>query len=210
MKKVRTSRIRFLSELIANEPWHPPEEYPTEGDADQDTTFLAVGRSLSYWEWFEAHLGLIFSRLIGAPNKLDAANRAYGTVLTFRGRGDMIKAAAESYFLLRPDDDTANEFKELMKCADDLAPRRNEIAHGIVQPYFPLAARPPKGYALVPSLHATGKRPIVRAIAHAHNSGRYAYTATEIAAFGSAFEILAKAAVTFLYEMPNDRRKAGQ
>lgn len=111
----------------------------------------------------------------------------------------MIKAASIAHFV-RYQDDLIGPFKELSKQfasflteADNFASRRNEIAHGIVQPYFPDGQRE-DGYALGPSRHATNKRkltpkegPFLFRIAPV-----YAYTSVELEKFADHFERLAR------------------
>jgi hypothetical protein len=91
---------RFLNPMLSQQnPWDIPP-FPTIGDMEEDTA--SVGRALSSWELFECRLSRIFSGLTGRINGTSPAMRAYGAVLTFRGRADMIEAASEVYFLENP------------------------------------------------------------------------------------------------------------
>jgi hypothetical protein len=104
--------------------------------------------------------------------------RAYGSVTSFSGRSDMLKAASVPHFLLYPGPSLKKQFNDLMYAAKQFSTRRNEIAHGIVQPYFQGGAD--GGYALIPSYFATKKRlvqqgeteadPLTFKIVYAYNS----------------------------------------
>ena len=120
---------------MAREPWQVPDP-PAAGDPDSDITFCAVGKALSQWEWFEGNLSLAFSYLIGSGYGNLAAQRAYGSVLGFYGRAGMIERAAEVYFKYNRNSDLEFALDLLLiSSRDRLSGRRNDIAHGIVQPY---------------------------------------------------------------------------
>ena len=113
-------------------PWDIPP-FPTIGDMEEDTVYASVGRALSSWELFECRLSRIFSGLTGRINGTSPAMRAYGAVLTFRGRAEMIEAASEVYFLENPHQTLPGDLKAILERARKYSPRRNEIAHVIVQ-----------------------------------------------------------------------------
>jgi hypothetical protein len=110
----------------------------TTRDADLNTTCRAVGEALSKWEWFEGNLSLIFYYVIGIGYGNLAAARAYGAIEAFRVRKNLIEYAAELYFRITPDNYLQERLDELLKDASKFAARRNDIAHGIVQPYITL------------------------------------------------------------------------
>jgi hypothetical protein len=112
-------------------PWDVPP-FPDKGDPKPDMTYAAVGRALSQWEKFEGELSELFAVFAGGvPTSLPAV-RAYGSIQTFRGRADMIEAAAEGFFVVFPNDDLAGRIGKLLERARNYSPRRNEIAHGVV------------------------------------------------------------------------------
>lgn len=102
------------------------------GDADSADLFAAVGMLLSRWEILEDIFAFLFQRFVEGSN---AAKRAYGTIVSGRGRRDAIYAAAESYFIMyRPArDDLQKRLTRVMNHYKDAASRRNDIAHGVVQ-----------------------------------------------------------------------------
>jgi hypothetical protein len=116
-----------------NDPWAIPPT-PKLGDENIETTYASVGRALSSWEHFEAHLALLFARFITREQDSLAARRAYGTVASFTGRSALIRDAAAAYFAEFPDRELSDAFSEQLKIAARASARRNDIAHGIVQP----------------------------------------------------------------------------
>ncbi len=157
-----------------------------KGDESDSALFEAVGRLTSQWEHFEAYFGLLFGALVESPDHTDGAMRAYGTVASFKARSAMVTAAARAYLMRHPDDAVDARLRALMGRAGDLSGKRNEVAHGIVQPYFPNGADR-SGFALVPSFNATNKRVIEAAegggLAPFKAKGKYAYVASYIHQF---------------------------
>lgn len=190
-------------------PWEVPP-FPADGDANSDMTFMEVGRALSMWEFFEAYFGLIFGMFVGATDHVAPALRAYGSVLAFRGRYDMARVSGEAYFARYHNAERDLEFKDLLTAANGFSGRRNEIAHGIVQPYVPdgLTVR---GYALGPSYHAANKRKLSKE--EGRTSAAYAYTSVELKAFTLEYETLGRRAVRLLGHLYGDlsvRKGMGQ
>jgi hypothetical protein len=140
-------------------PWDVPDA-PKIGDATNDITFRAVGAALSQWEWFEGNLSLAFSYLIGTGYGNVAASRVYGSVEVVRVRKTLIENAAEVYFKYTKDDQLQTQIEKLLKQANELSGRRNEIAHGIVNPYVTVkdGVMTNKGWVLYPAYYATRKR----------------------------------------------------
>jgi len=148
--------------------WDQPSP-PTKGDEKQETTFVAVGRALTAWEEFESAFAHLFSEVIGVSGDNLPAIRAYGAVLTFRGRAEMMEAAAEAYFFEHPQEKLQRDMKNLLTAAKGFAARRNEIAHGIVRnrmvPSHVIMNRQggmlqmskARGWAVEPSDYMTGK-----------------------------------------------------
>jgi hypothetical protein len=174
-----------------NNPWDRPPPVIV-GDVDNNITYAAVGRALSNWEAFEGYMSLIFSVIVGAGHDSLAASRAYGSVVSFNGRHEMLVAAAEAYFSNYTDANLQISLAAILKEAKLASPRRNEIAHGIVQPIS--GGHPSITYALVPAYYATNKRNLDR-------SPKYAYSSVEIMSFGHKFNGLAEPASDFLTDL---------
>jgi hypothetical protein len=174
---------------MALKPWED-RPHPKQGDKRASTTYEAVGRALTQWEYLETKLAELFSRLVGGewPSVDDTpyhpADRAYGSVLGSAARLTMIEEAAKAHFQWYPNPALEKRLKELIgtECRN-FASKRNNIAHGIVDSRF---SDPPKlklGYWLVPSYYATRKHPL-------KGPSAYAYTSTEINYFLQEFDRL--------------------
>ena len=105
------------------------------GDTEEAPLYTQVGRALSAWEAMEDIVARLFSALVGDRVALMAspATRAYGTVATFRGRKEMVSAAAQSYFFEKEHKGRLAEIKSFLNSCSDWSARRNEIAHGVVR-----------------------------------------------------------------------------
>ncbi|MDW3206837.1 MAG: hypothetical protein R8L07_14970 [Alphaproteobacteria bacterium] len=177
--------------------WDAPPP-PRDGDPDKETVFQAVGEALSAWEGLEEQFAGIFATLMNPDHPL-AAKRAYGSVMSFRGRAELIEAAASAQFFLRQDEQLSSALSSQIVTARKFSPRRNEIAHGRVIPYFSMAYGPfgyrtarktPSGYVLCPTDHATNKRELNEPrmlLETAHEAPKYAYSSKEVLAFAAHF-----------------------
>jgi hypothetical protein len=187
-------------------PWDIPP-LPKKGDASKSITYEAVGLALSNWESFEFGLGLIFITLLRADEGI-AARRAYGSIITFRGRLEMIEAAAEAYFLIHRAPRVKADFRSLMNRAQKYGARRNEIAHGQVKEFRLDRRRKAEGWALCPSHFSSNKITLSgtrqrRAYSLAPTrlavtKPRYIYTSAEISAFAECFRELGDEAAKLL------------
>jgi hypothetical protein len=117
------------------QPWDP-RPWPKRGDGSIESLYAAAGRALSQWERYENTLSLLFSAFVTTA-LTPAAHRAYRAVRTFEDRVEMLRAAAEAYFAEKPDPDLLTQFKEILQSAANFAPRRHEIAHGVVDHFMP-------------------------------------------------------------------------
>ena len=125
-------------------PWdvRPVRE---QGDPTAEPLYTAVGRALSMWGSFETRLGLLFGQFMLTESP-EMAARVFGAIRTFEGRLDLLKAAADLYFRLYTMTETETRFKNLSNGPWRVfGARRNELAHGEVQPYgvFRKIAAPP-------------------------------------------------------------------
>ena len=185
---------------MAKEPWEVPAP-PDRGDPTNEITFAAVGAALSQWEWFEGNLSLAFSYLLGTGSGNVAAIRVYGSVESFRGRANLIESAAVVYFKKKPNDALYQAIKDLLTLSSSrFSARRNEIAHGIVNPYFKIENGEGlhNGYALYPAYYATRKRKLPERGPLTDTTPTYVYTSAEINHFGSEFGKLAHTAIDIL------------
>jgi hypothetical protein len=186
---------------MAKKAWEVPDP-PESGDATHDVTFAAVGEALSKWEWFEANLSLVFSCLLGTGYGNMAALRAYGSVESFRGRANLIEHAAEVYFKYKPNDDLHADLKNLLRTAvNNFSARRNEIAHGIVNPYITIENEKTvrKGFVLFPAYYATRKRKLPEAREPLMDTKpNYVYSSLEIKRFTEEFDKLAEITIDLL------------
>jgi hypothetical protein len=173
---------------VAN-PWDIPPT-PSIGDAQEDAIFTAIGRCLCEWENVEHDLAKMFAEFTGCSDAFgpEPAMRAYGTIVSFRGRADMVAAAAQAYFLRDTNEELEEGFKNILKAARGWADRRNDVAHSII---LGLDA----GNYLVPSLYNTKKYPI--SASHA----AYAYSSKEIDSFTREIENLATQTFDYLVEL---------
>jgi hypothetical protein len=113
------------------QPWDP-RSWPKQGDKILSTTYAAAGRALSQWERYEGVLSLVFSTFV-AGSETQTAKRAYVAVRTFEARANMLRASSMAYFAEKPSDQHLQEpFKTILRDATCFGPRRNEIAHGVV------------------------------------------------------------------------------
>lgn len=187
-------------------PWDSPP-YPEVGDETDKITFAAVGEALSTWEHFETSMAHLFAKFLGITGNQLPATRAYGSVLTFRGRAEMVKAAAEAYFFATPDEDLQKDVTAVLTAANSFSHRRNEIAHGVVRcismhdKYISNPAGGTSqtlktwGWAVVPSDYSTQKTELIppkNALAGAGKRPKYTYTSNEIAIFIQGFRGLAE------------------
>jgi hypothetical protein len=140
------------------EPWDvPPIPPPETHDTDAAKLYEAVGRALTIWERsVEGHLAGLFSVIIGTGTTSDAAMRAYGAIQTFRGRSEMLVAAAEVYFKNHPDSSLTKHFDDAIELASNFSPRRNDIAHGCVTSVSHSPIKYPR-WLLLPPRHSTAK-----------------------------------------------------
>lgn len=184
----------------APKPWDVPP-LPKVGNHGPAKIFRCVGRALDSWEHLEIYLGTLFAVLLGLKRlQIDGAMRAYGSVLTSRGRLEMVAAAADIYFRDHANAELQERLDSFLETTKQFGARRNEIAHGIVERYgYFVEGKSRTKYVLGPSLFATNKR-----IMHATSSKflghaaipKYLYTSIEIDRFSAEFEKLRRTALT--------------
>ena len=180
-------------------PWLPAKREP-KGDPEDSTVYLAVGRALSRWEWLEATLAEIFKLLCNA--EFDGAERAYGSVVAFSGRRNMLDAAFEVFPWRRKDD--VKRFPKLVEQIQRFSARRNEIAHGNVMGIGIQGEN--LGFYLVPASYNSNKQYTVWDLMDASSAqrhmemtaGKYAYTSAQINAYESHFLRLREEVIDYM------------
>jgi hypothetical protein len=139
-------------------PWEvrPQAEF---GDRDPNDLFVAIGKALTEWENVEWSLAELFAVVVSARSKSvfwQPAVQAYGSIVSFNGRCEMLRVAGEAYFSTRKQRaHRADDFKKLVNEAGHYAGRRNEIAHGKVSEVYWYDSRKnakSHGFYLIPAL----------------------------------------------------------
>jgi hypothetical protein len=136
-----TSLTASIGPLAMNKsPWDIRDPSP-RGDADENTIFNAVGRALTEWEYVETACARLFAVFVSAHQRKTyhaPAVRAYGCVISFKSKSEMLRLAAAAYFDKRKTKRTAFEqrLKHLLTDYNNYSDRRNEIAHGCVKSVF--------------------------------------------------------------------------
>jgi hypothetical protein len=180
------------------------------GDPDPIAIYCEVGMALTQWELMESALADIFAFLVGGVG--DGAQRAYGSIAGFGMRKGMLREAHECY--------SGKHFAHfsklpgLLKRAEILVAKRNEVAHGsVVQKHVQDLNR---GYFLGASRYNSAKNPSQKDRAEAFinsawnktiiedlgvpiKSSEYELTAAEIRVHGMAFAELGKDLIDLLH-----------
>ena len=175
-----------------------------KGDDTGDSLFAAVGKALSNWEHLENQLAFLFTVFVGGKVTRDLpapAVRAYGTVMSFKGRAAMLQAAAKAYFLSRPDLGHAEQWSDMVKQLEGFSERRNDIAHGSVECSFDLDSEKKLGFFLMPGLYVSKKYPT-------GEPPKYQLTAEQVLRFAQCFADLAASVSHFRYVVLTKRRSS--
>jgi hypothetical protein len=177
-----------------NDIW-APKPIPATGEDSAEVLFTAVGAALSEWEQLEAILALLFGVFLGEDGVSLAAQRAYGSVIAFSGRLDLLRGAASGYFEKHPDDTHEPAFEKLANDAKRASARRNEIAHGQVGLYPRwVRASETTGYLLMPGSYSVTKN-------DARWEPKYGYMAATVHEYGAHFRGLAEPAASMLVDL---------
>jgi hypothetical protein len=173
-------------------PWDRAP-WPKRGNRKAGRLYAAIGFALTSWEYYEDALGGIFALFV-AGGRSKAAVRAYFSVRTFEGRADMLRAASQAYFSEHPNSELQQQFKAILSAATSFAPRRNDIAHGVVDQFRsdPASARPRrlKSFGLYPSYANFKDRAL-------DQTPSYCYSSVEIDRYSDEFSALQMAAGFF-------------
>jgi hypothetical protein len=168
----------------------PPQ--PKVGDNSADPIYMAVGRALSEWELTEQAFARLFGLFI-APEwptrkiSLRAAERAYGSLQSAKGRKEMTAAAADELFANYPHPTLPNRLNVILDSYMEAGARRNDFAHGMVTfgpTYDEQGQNAGLSYTLVPGPWNTNKTKKV------HRKPDYIYSSAQIVAITANFKPL--------------------
>lgn len=154
--------------------------YPERGDADLAETNKAVGAALSQWELLESVLAFLYSGIVrgGEESAIEAleATESFRSIQASRQRLNLLKAAGSEFFANR-NRRQGDRFNELMILCENLAQRRNEIAHAhavrVTTDGVDL------GYFIQPGSHAAGL--------NTQTGPKYRYSSKELAHYAGQF-----------------------
>jgi hypothetical protein len=169
-------------------PWDISPVLPT-GDDSEATIYLSIGAALTAWAQIENSLFMMFQEL--AYTKSFASEAAFGCVLSFETRMEMINAATRRAL---PPPATSETTKKLVKCLKDigkLSSRRNEIAHGQVIRFGGPKSLGGKGCYLTHSFFDTRKMKFPKLSDRTEgmmSMWSYAYTSRQIDAYAHTFQ----------------------
>ena len=176
-----------------SQPWGRPVA-PDSSDFTKESIFAAIGMALSAWEGFELALSLLFGLLVAPKDEPLPAQRAYGSIVTFKGRTEMVEAAAEAVFFISPNTDLERDIDDLIKWAVGFVARRNEIAHGIVTERYlaePFSLSPKRiEFVLAPPGYSTLKTQLAQGIgllSPVRRQPDYIYSSPQILTFRDWF-----------------------
>jgi hypothetical protein len=111
-------------------PWDPIP-LPRDADLDDRITFESVGRIIDRWERIEFVLSRLYSLFVGKPND-GPAMREYGAGRILPERVNILRKAAEEWFVKNQNQKREGTFDRLTQEVLGFSDRRNEIAHGTV------------------------------------------------------------------------------
>lgn len=160
------------------------------GDISADGIFRAVGIALGSWENVEDALARLYRQLLGSET--EGAQRAYGTVVSFSGRRDMLMVALDEFPLC--DHAPFSGFETTINEVGKFSARRNEIAHGTV--FHSVMNGVDRGHYLCSPMYNSRKRPSYKSTEGKENwedlltFGSYAYTSDQILRYAEHFQRL--------------------
>jgi len=198
-KRFKPAKTPTVPELM---PWDMRRLSPA-GSPTAEAVYQAVGHALSIWEFTETQLSDLYLCFIdayyGRPHGISprrAALRAYGSVVSFASRSEIVETAGKAFFnerrrtlndreantrVLEYEKNVSMELGPLLKELRIFCARRNEIAHGIV-------GGAKDRFYLSPSDFNPRKRPLTTKLRTQFESAIYHYTADDIDHYRREFE----------------------
>jgi hypothetical protein len=161
--------------------------WPERGDQNPNDIYRSVGHALTQWGYVETAFARLFSALIALDRDSHTARRAYGVVRTSEGRLQMMRAASDAYLNVFPNAEIQGKLHKVIGDAQRLVGARNEVAHGVVGPFYSTVDEPfrqREEYALFPSFEDSSKRSVTE-------TPYFCYTANDIDRFAEEFASLA-------------------
>lgn len=161
--------------------WNPIP-YPERLDLRRRHTLYGVGLVMSAWEALEFELARIYSFFAGDPDGLSMQTE-YGRGRIFSERLLILGEKACQFFIRWPHQSIEGAFDQLTQSAEELALKRNDVAHGIVynvsrmnifSERYPETFGQKRGYALIPPLYTLRR--------HQDGLPTYAYALPELKA----------------------------
>jgi hypothetical protein len=146
---------------------------------NEDDLYKAIAKALTDWEFVEEALARIFAAFTGtvAYPQPGPSVSAYGAIISFKSRIEMIQAAAKSFFAFALTCPVQSNFQPLMIKCLNWSDRRNDMAHGRVWGHDRHS-----GYLLFPSLFNTKRQK--------NQVPTYCYSSREVKALSLAFQNL--------------------
>ncbi|HML06546.1 MAG TPA: hypothetical protein VK430_00255 [Xanthobacteraceae bacterium] len=122
---------------MPKKPWDIPPR-PSTYDKDPEELFAAVGGALSSWQYVEDAIASLFEAIVSDGDMLilsfaksmSPAKRAYGSIVSFDARAEMVEAAADAFFHVHHHPRLHKRMRSIMQACRGWSARRNEIAHG--------------------------------------------------------------------------------
>jgi hypothetical protein len=162
--------------------WDVPKPTLQNGEHDDKLLFEEIGRALTEWSKVEALCAELFATLLSSRLKKSLFGppiRAWGAVIGFGARCEMLREAGEAYFHRRKKKraELEGRFKALIQECFGFAARRNDIAHGeVVRVETTKRGKTiHKGYLLLPPFHNPKKYGLDEMTAYAYASSQIIY-----------------------------------
>src|ERR1700726_723693 len=105
------------------------------GDQEADEVYRALGKALSSWELVEEALARLFGLFTSTTHQypqMAPAIRAYGSVVSFKSRADMVLAAGKCFFYGYTNERSCPfepHFSPFIGECNGWSGRRNDVAH---------------------------------------------------------------------------------
>jgi hypothetical protein len=131
-----------------------PKSSLPEGHTDPNELYIAVGRAIHAWENMEEAFARLYAKFMGLPERPDALVDYGAENRRFVDRMAALKAAGDSYFIRKPNQEKEGQLQELIKTARDLSIKRHRVAHGHITTAGQFRLPDTKGpFEITPTFH---------------------------------------------------------
>lgn len=155
---------------------------PRRGEDNREIIYEAVGRALSHWERFELELACLYAALIGLRPPEATRHPDYVRARIFKDRADVTDRTGKQFFIKNCNQGIEKRFDDLICESRLAAARRNDIAHGVVNPVWSSGfTGSSESFMLLPSTYRHKDFNL-------NAAARYAFTAKEINDFSTRFQ----------------------